>query len=295
MNQVPPPVLEPQPVESARGPRPRMIRVLPSVLTLGNLLCGFASIFYASRNPDTLGFHQSQLPIAAMLIFLGMIFDALDGRMARLTGQTSELGEQLDSMADMVTFGAAPAFLVIQMVGLVGDVGTPFFGSAKADTLFGRAVFVVSGAYVACCALRLARFNIEIDQPEEADHLSFKGLPSPAAAGTVASLVLLHESLLADFPDVARVTAIGLVLISLLAAVAMVSRLRYTHLLNRYLRDRAPFEYLATAVLVLVPLLLKPKIAIAAGFVLYSIFPALRLIPKALRGRSSGRDEPPAS
>src|SRR5688500_16955842 len=104
----------------------RMLRVLPSLFTLGNLLCGFAAVFNASRiGRDADGSAGvPHLAIAAGLVFAGMVFDALDGRIARLTRQTSDLGEQLDSMADMVTFGVAPAFMVIQLVG----IGNPIFG-----------------------------------------------------------------------------------------------------------------------------------------------------------------------
>ena len=255
-----------------------MIKVLPSLFTLGNLLCGFASIFYCSRITETVVFGRwSVLTAAASLIFLGMVFDALDGRVARMTRQTSELGEQLDSMSDMVTFGVAPAFLAVQLIG----IGTPFFGTPKADTYFDRLVLVVAGVYVACCALRLARFNIEIDNPEEADHMSFKGMPSPAAAGTVASLVLLHQSFVGDEMQWQWWTSLTLVAVTTLAAIAMVSTMRYSHLLNRYIRGRAPFEYIVAAVVVGLPLLIAPNLTLAAGLVLYALSaPATVLLRK---------------
>ncbi len=267
------------PVEGRVSPRPtrrrrvgqRMIKVLPSMLTLGNLLCGFAAIFYASRDPDAKHFLQnlSPLTLAAGLIFVGMIFDALDGRVARMTRQTSELGEQLDSMADMVTCGVAPAFLVIQLAG----IGAPFFGEARADTLFDRAVLLIAGVYAACCALRLARFNIEIDQPEESDHMSFKGLPSPAAAGTVASFVLLHQSLLSRevMASWATTVGVGMVVITLLAALAMVSTLRYVHVINRYVRSRARFRSIVIVVFIGIPLFVEPRFTLCAAFVLYAL------------------------
>ena len=196
-----------------------------------------------------------------------MIFDALDGRVARITRQTSELGEQLDSMADMVTFGVAPAFILIELI----DIGAPFFGSARFDAISDRAVLTIAAVYVACCALRLARFNIEVDNPEESDHLSFKGLPSPAAAGTVASLVLLHQLLLGDHPAAAHYTGFGLMLIGLLTAIGMVSTMRYPHVMNRYLRGRAPFHYVALFVIALLLLLNIPQISLALGFSIYAL------------------------
>lgn len=266
----------------------RMARVLPSALTLGNLLCGFAAIFYASRplmlpsgEANLVLGYWTPLTVAGSLVFIGMIFDALDGRVARMTRQTSELGEQLDSMADMVTFGVAPAFCVIQLV----DIGVPFLGTARVDTYFDRAVLVIAGVYAACCALRLARYNIEIDNPEEIDHLSFKGLPSPAAAGTVASLVLLHQSLIADHATASVITGVGMVLITLLAAVGMVSTMRYPHLLNKYLRGRAPFHIIATAVLLLIPVMLDLYITLAVVFVAYALSTPAVLLFFKLRGK----------
>jgi CDP-diacylglycerol--serine O-phosphatidyltransferase len=256
-----------------------MIKVLPSLFTLGNLLCGFASIFYASRvTTDPVFGHFSVLTVAASLIFLGMVFDALDGRVARMTRQTSELGEQLDSMSDMVTFGVAPAFLAVQLIG----IGTPFFGTYKADTYFDRLVLVVAGVYVACCALRLARFNIEIDNPEEADHMSFKGMPSPAAAGTVASLALLHQSLGVG-GAMQWWTTLALVAVTMLAAIAMVSTMRYSHLLNRYLRGRAPFEYIVAVVVIGLLLLIAPHLTLAVGLVLYALSAPVVVLSRKLR------------
>ncbi len=269
-----------------------MMKVLPSLFTLGNLLSGFAAIFYASRVGHETFIGADPVPplvIAASLVFAGMVFDALDGRVARLTRQTSELGEQLDSMADMVTFGAAPAFLVIQLIG----IGTPFFGEEhpKWDIYFDRAVLVVAGVYVACTALRLARFNIEIHQPREKDHTRFEGRPSPAAAGTVCSLVLLHQWLIGKqvvngshlMSGAAKVTTVGMVLIAFLAAVAMVSTTRYSHVVNRYLRDRAPIHYIGAAVFILIPLLTVPQITLAAGFVIYALSAPLGLVWNKIR------------
>lgn len=279
----------------------RMVRVLPSMFTLGNLLCGFAAIFFASRPIGTevlLGRNPVPvLVIAAAFVFIGMVLDALDGRIARLTRGASELGEQLDSMADMVTFGVAPAFLVIQLV----DISTPFFGEThpKWNVYFERAVFVVAGVYAACTALRLARFNIELEQPGESDHLTFKGLPSPAAAGTVCSLVLLHQWLVVRQPagveigfltDWPKQTAAGMVAVTLLAAIAMVSTIRYVHFANRFLRDRAPIHYIGYATFVLIPLLIWPQVTLAIAFVGYALSaPAMLLARQAMRKPHSHR------
>ena len=264
-----------RPTLSLRSKRRRVARrglaIAPTACTLMNLICGFWAVFLASRPLDTqLMGDISPLTWAAMLIFLGMVFDGLDGLVARLVRATSELGEQLDSMADMVTFGIAPAFIVIQLVG----VGTPYFGDS--DHFWARPVdrlvICVGIIYICCAALRLARFNAEIDRPEESDHMSFKGLPSPGAAGTVASLVILQQHFLAHErgDDVMWWTAVGIVAVTGLVGFAMVSLFRYPHFVNRYIKGRAPISNIAKGVAVVAVLSLYPQIAMAAAFVLYA-------------------------
>jgi CDP-diacylglycerol--serine O-phosphatidyltransferase len=143
-----------------RGVR-RGVYVLPALFTLGNIFCGYLSLDYAV--------HQ-QFDRAAMLLFLAGVLDGLDGRVARLTGATSAFGEQLDSLADMISFGVAPAFLVYQW--------------ALQD--FGRPGLVVSFLFVICGALRLARFNVQV---HVVDKRWFVGLPIPAAAGVLVGLI----------------------------------------------------------------------------------------------------------
>lgn len=269
--------------------------MLPSLITLCNLLCGFAAIFVASRDPSVkLPWNWSPLAVSAAFIFLGMVFDGLDGRVARMTHNTSDLGEQLDSMADMVTFGVAPAFVAVQLIG----VKTPFL-SAQQDTLFDRMMLVIAAIYVACAALRLARFNIEARKPSEADHMSFKGLPSPGAAGTVAALVLLHQNLVAAYPHIPGesnqaeatwgtfISEIGMAGVMLLAALAMVSRLRYVHILNRYFRGRARFSRLAAIVVIALLLVVHPQASFAGLFVLYAISAPLMWLFRVVTGRST--------
>lgn len=253
----------------------RGIAVLPTMFTLANLLCGFGSIFFASRGMSVeapLPFGWSPLTMAAALVFLGLAMDGLDGRVAVLTDSVSDLGAQLDSMADMVTFGVAPAFMVIQLVG----VGAPFVSELEPNgaVMFERLAVVAACIYVTCVALRLARFNIETASAGEGSHSLFKGLPSPGAAGTVASLILLHQSFLANYPadDLrVRAAAVAMVFISLLAGLAMVSRFRYVHLMNRYVRGRAPFGTIAKAVIIILLLVVWLQPTLAAGFVIYAL------------------------
>lgn len=269
----------------ARRAALKTISVLPTLLTLGNLLCGFGAVFFASRSADTsIPLGWSPLTFSATLIFLGMVLDGLDGRIARLTRNTSELGEQLDSMADMVTFGVAPAFLAIQLIG----VATPFI-SVRGDQLFDRFVVVIACIYVACAALRLARFNINIAQVHNHGHRHFEGLPSPGAAGTVASLILLHQHFLVDGHPMSwsiRLAAIGMVMIMLLAAFGMVSRLQYQHVVGRYLAGRVGFAAITRIVVLGLLLLIHLQGALAAGFALYAISaPAIWVWQKIWRRR----------
>ncbi|MFG0249303.1 MAG: CDP-alcohol phosphatidyltransferase family protein [Phycisphaeraceae bacterium JB051] len=251
--------------------RQKTVAILPSMLTLGNLLCGFSSVFLASR-PESMDLPWGWTPLtfAGVFVFLGMVFDAFDGSVARLTHNTSELGEQLDSMADMVTFGVAPAFIVVQLIG----VDVPFI-SEVSDAYLDRAAMVIAGIYVCCVALRLARFNTELDEPDEADHMSFKGLPSPGAAGTVVSLILLHQHFFAHLDEhhlFIRATAVSMVGIMLLVALAMVSNLRYPHFVNRYFRGRAKFGKFALALMLVMLLFIWPQHSIAGAFVVYALF-----------------------
>ena len=268
--------------------------MLPTLLTLGNVLSGGAAIFLASRPLDTpLPWSWTPLTFAAAFIFLGMVFDALDGRIARLTGSTSELGAQLDSMADMVTFGVAPAFVAVQLVG----IGTPFL-TARADKYFDRMTLIIAGIYVACTALRLARFNIEIDEPEEADHMSFKGLPSPAAAGTVASVILLHQHFLVHLKPnhwATTLSEVTMVAVMLLAAFAMVSSLRYVHVLNRYFRARATFGTLTRVVVVLLGLTINAQVAVATALVVYALSAPGMWLWRKVGGKKRRRPEAASS
>lgn len=267
-----------------RAPR-RTLVVLPTLFTLANALCGFLSIFIASRIgvASDLPFGWSALTCAALLIFAGMIFDALDGRIARLTGHTSTMGEQLDSMSDMVSFGVAPAFMAIQLVG----VKVPFF-SASQDQFLDRAALLIAGIYVSCTALRLARFNAELSRPSESDHASFKGLPSPGAAGTVASLVLLHEHLITGSSrSLAPITASLMMMAMLLTAFAMVSTIRYVHVMNRFFRNWAKQQTIALMVAAMLLMLIWPQLSVAVVLLGYALSGPTGWLWRLVRGQST--------
>ncbi|MFH1227349.1 MAG: CDP-diacylglycerol--serine O-phosphatidyltransferase [Planctomycetota bacterium] len=196
------------------------VAILPTLLTLGNLLCGFFSIVYVS---------QDQYKIAAILIFGAMGFDALDGRVARLTKTASNFGIQMDSLADLVSFGLAPAFMVYSLIA------TSHIEANKLE-IFYKFIVVIAAFYLVCVALRLARFNIEAGLTKES-HEYFIGLPSPGAGGFLASTVLLYDHLVFNLKVISAETILlVLPFVVLLLGVLMVSRFRYTHIGNSFAR-----------------------------------------------------------
>jgi CDP-diacylglycerol--serine O-phosphatidyltransferase len=217
--------------------------VLPTLLTLGNAACGFGAITYAARvGPDPA---EHFLFISAVLIFLAMLFDMLDGSAARLARQTSDFGAQLDSLCDGVSFGVAPAFLMLRLLhwmeaesGQLENQFQPYFEYPS------RLLWVIACLFALCALLRLARFNVETD--EEDSHTFFSGLPSPAAAATIASfpiaLMGLRNRALAEgaWQSLAQflipATYLLLPAITLSVAVLMVSRFRYAHFFNQLFR-----------------------------------------------------------
>ncbi len=266
-----------------RRRRIRGISMLPSLVTLGNLLCGFAAIHFAARSEFAI--HSAalakllptNLALACYLVFAAMICDTLDGRLARFARTTSDFGGQLDSLADIVSFGAAPAFIAIR---LMTDVLASYASegswlvSPAADTMFGRACWLTAAVYLGCAALRLARFNVE-NVPDESAHLAFRGLPVPGAAGALISMVLLNEEVIPSIsPDLGGVynvliKAMPLVLVGL--GVLMVSRLPYVHIINRYLRGNKPFWMLVVTMMSLMAFLIWPQLVLAAGLCGYAI------------------------
>ncbi|HUR28034.1 MAG TPA: CDP-alcohol phosphatidyltransferase family protein [Planctomycetota bacterium] len=165
----------------------REVIALPNLLTLANAFCGLLAI---SKGIDALALDVSRpelfyakMEVAAGLIFLGMVFDMLDGKVARWTRGSSAFGAQLDSFADALTFGCAPALLCKMLIEHEG----PLLGYSGSPRLH----FLCAAAFSLMAILRLVRFNLETEPDLEA-HQSFKGLPSPAAAGAVSSAILLY-------------------------------------------------------------------------------------------------------
>ncbi|MBI1849596.1 MAG: CDP-diacylglycerol--serine O-phosphatidyltransferase [Planctomycetes bacterium] len=235
----------------------KRISVLPTLLTLGNLSMGFVAIALVADSESfaDLGRASRKLVTAAWLVFLAMLFDALDGKVARLTRGTSVFGAELDSLADVVSFGVAPALIAKVIVEAALSVEGPL--------LHPRLLLSVSGLYVACTALRLARYNVEHQSPEEGTGY-FRGLPSPAAAGVVASTAILYLTF--DPSDRPMWIARALPFLLPVLALLMVSRVPYAHLLNKVLRGRQPFAQVAEVVFMIVVGLLLKEYALALAF-----------------------------
>ena len=222
--------------------RIKTVAMLPSMITLINGICGFMAIGFVAKGPDYFG-------LAAYLIFYAMIADVLDGRVARISNATSSFGGQLDSMCDAVSFGAAPAFM---MLSVVQAHRQQLIGSAEMlfGDLFDRFIWITAIAYLSCATIRLARFNVENEEDESA-HMAFTGLPTPAAAGVVAALIMFCRLLATDpafesdvFKGIYVAVLYALPFVTLSCGLLMVSRIRYLHLFNRIFRGSKPLNYL---------------------------------------------------
>ena len=249
----------------------RAIAILPTLFTLGNLVCGFFAIVVLARIEKPIGTDFAPAPtinlrletpkelidsddpthnlmLCGALILLAMIFDAVDGQVARITRATSDFGAQLDSLCDLASFGIAPAILLVKMC--------PQFTSVHSE-----AIWSIAAVFVCCAALRLARFNVEMDNDD--DHTMFAGLPTPAAAAAIASFAILSYSLR---NEVAVVTHENFDLYdrwmqrivpfyALVIAILMVSRIPYPHPLTQFLRGQRSFAQLIGIVFALMALL----------------------------------------
>ena len=246
--------------------------ILPAMFTLGNGLLGFAAIHFATKPPAAEA-PMRFLTVSALLIVAAMICDMLDGQLARLTRRTSDFGAQLDSMCDAISFGVAPAVLMLR-------TAVPALRELDMYVSVERIIWGVSAVYVLCAVLRLARFNVEHDSAQLA-HGQFSGLPSPAAAAVVVVLVLFFDHLGEETWIHQLVPWVGmgfaLPLFTLLAGVLMVSRIPYPHLVNQYIRGKRPFSYIVRIVLIGLAGLFSPYLTAAVlvlAFVLSGVLKA---------------------
>lgn len=273
-----------------RPRRERMFAVLPTLLTLGNAVCGFGAITVASQVDRALpggGVRDKaeSLFVAGVLIFIAMVFDMLDGRAARWARQSSQFGAELDSLCDAISFGVAPAVLLIT------------FAPAH---LHPRLLWMIAVLYVVAAILRLARFNVETDDDDS--HTAFSGLPSPAAAGLVASFLVAYPQLtqlarpaagMSDWQLFVQGVAVRLIpavpwalpFTTFLAAALMVSRIRYPHLFNQMFRGKKSYRHLVTLLAGLGVVFLVQELAVPLVFIAFAASGPARALTGVLSGR----------
>lgn len=230
-------------------PRGRGIYLLPNLFTTGGLFGGFFAIIAAS---------QGRFEAACVAIFVAAILDGLDGRVARLTNTQSEFGVQYDSLADLVSFGMAPALVMYHWS----------LASMKLDGVTaGKLGWLAAFLYAACAALRLARFNSQVGT---VDKRWFIGLASPAAAGLMASFVWTSSDLGLSGEEL-RYVALA---VTICAGLLMVSRIRYTSFKGSGSgpkSDRVPFFALLIVVVVLIALAIDAPKTLLVATVLYAL------------------------
>ena len=223
------------------------IYLLPNLFTTAGLFAGFYAIVAAIRG---------DFSTSAIAIFIAMIMDGLDGRIARLTNTQSAFGAEYDSLADMVAFGLAPALVMFEWA-LSG---------------MGKFGWMVAFIYAACGALRLARFNTQVGI---ADKRFFQGLPSPAAAACIAGWVWLGHNYELD----ASVLTTVATPLTFITAILMVSTVRYHSFKELDLRGKVPFMVILGLVLLFALIAIDPPIVLFSAFMIYALSgPVLTLI-----------------
>lgn len=213
------------------------IYILPNLLTTMNLFFGYMAIILSI---------QGEYLLAAYALVAAAIFDLLDGRVARLTHSASRFGAEYDSLCDLVSFGMAPGLLV-------------YLWALQA---FGRVGWLASFVFVACGALRLARFNVQ----SPTDKVDFQGLPIPMAAGIIASSVICFYELDMDGSRNKMLLAV-----TFLLGITMVSNFRYRSFKDLDLRRKQPFPFLVIAVLILILVAIRPEVMLFVLFLTYAI------------------------
>ncbi|KTC98272.1 CDP-diacylglycerol--serine O-phosphatidyltransferase [Legionella erythra] len=232
------------------------IYLLPNLFTTASLFAAFYSIVASLK---------AHYEPAVIAIFIGMLADGLDGRIARLTNTQSEFGAQYDSLSDMVTFGVAPSLLLYSFsLHALGKIG-----------------WLVAFLYTAAVALRLARFNTQVGI---ADKRYFQGLACPPAAAIVSSLTwFCYQNQLHNL-FIAIITA----LIAVSTAVLMVSNIRYYSFKEVDFKGKVPFLYLLLMIILFVAIAANPSVVLFTGFVLYALSGPLKTVLTLYRIRQRG-------
>ena len=216
----------------------RAIYILPNLLTTGNLLCGFWAI---------ISVFQEQFYYAAVAILLAAVFDAFDGKVAKLSGATSKFGVQYDSLADLVSFGVAPALLAFSW----------------ALRPYGKFGWLAAFTFVACGAIRLARYNVLASAGETK---YFKGVPIPVAAAMIALTIHLYLRLI----ETGWIKDVVILVMIYVLAFLMVSNIRYYSFKELGLAKRKPLSSFVFVVLSLIVIVMEPTVVLSA-FVLFYV------------------------
>ncbi len=284
-----------------RRRRLKSLAFAPTLMTLGNLLCGFAAIHFALRAMYDFGagvpktpietLHKSLLEltppsflaVGAGLVIVGMVFDFLDGLVARVTRSTTNFGGQLDSLADMVTFGVAPAVLMVAfMTQELADES--ILPSPISQHFVGRATWVAAAVYMAFTAIRLARFNVE-HAKADFDFRTFRGLPSPGAACVMVAMILFQE----EMGETGRaITVYSMPFVALLIAFLMVSRIPYRRFHRAYFIGKRPFSQLITFLLLVAVFGLIKAPTLLLLVLWYAVSGPLFLLIRLVRERRTG-------
>ena len=245
--------------------------VLPTLLTLGNGTCGLMSIAVSTSAPSGLGVTAAAF-YAGVLIYAGMLFDTLDGHVARLAKQTSEFGRQLDSLCDVITFGVAPVFVLLRF--------SHFYHY--------RFLWGIGVLFTLCVVLRLARFNVDAKTSE--NHAYFIGLPSPAAAGTIAAFAVAMPCIIhLNNPSVPEAmqqlgrSSVELIMlcVPILAcglACLMVSRVRYPHIFKQWFQGQRDFNHLVQLTFVVILIVTIHELALPIIFCFFAFGRPVRLV-----------------
>jgi CDP-diacylglycerol---serine O-phosphatidyltransferase len=256
------PILDPT---NERPRRPKGIYMVPNMITLAALFGGFYAIVMAMNG---------RFDLATVGIFAAMVLDSLDGRVARMTNTQSAFGEQMDSLSDMVSFGAAPA--LVAYVWVLRDLG--------------RWGWIAAFVYCACAALRLARFNVNTGV---VDKRYFQGLPSPAAAAMVSGFIWLATELELVKGDLAW----PMFAITLYAGLTMVTNVPFYSFKDLSLKKSVPFAAIVLVALGIAVINIHPPTVLFGLFVLYGLSGYAMYVWRKAKGRptsviSTSTDEP---
>jgi CDP-diacylglycerol--serine O-phosphatidyltransferase len=237
------------------------VYILPNLFTTGNLFCGFWAI---------ISVFQEKFYYAAVAILLASVFDILDGKVARLSGATSKFGVQYDSLADLISFGVAPALLAFSW----------------ALRPYGRFGWLAAFLFVVCGALRLARFNV---MSASGETKYFKGLPIPAAATMIALTILLYLRLI----ETGWVKNIVILVMIYVLAFLMVSNIRYFSFKELDLARRKPFSFFIFIVLSIIVIVMEPVIVLFVSIFFYIFSGPINMIRSWYKKRAMRKLETP--